>query len=166
MDSGMTRQGRIEELLASFAELDARLRRRKLRGHVYLTGKSTVAFAVRTNDAGEVEYLGAGTVEEAITETRGIDAAGDWLTEVGETFGTADRRTVAPAVWNTPHLVVTGAGASHASAAKLRLEQPDDDGGDEVNQLVGRLDLRTVDESDPHPGDRPRRRAVKLGEDR
>ena len=123
MDSGMTRQGRIEELLASFAELDDRLRRRKLRGHVYLTGKTAVAFAVRTNDAGEVEYLGAGTVEEAITETRGGDAAGDWLTEVGETFGAADRRTVAPAVWNTPHLVVTGAGASHAAAAKLRSEQ-------------------------------------------
>ncbi len=144
MDSGMTRQGRIEGLLASFAELDDRLRRRKVRGHVYLTGKTAVAFAVRTNDAGEVEYLGAGTVEEAVTETRGGDAAGDWLTEVGETFGAADRRTVAPAVWNTPHLVVTGAGASHAAAAKLRSEQRD--GGDEVNQLVGRLDPRTDDE--------------------
>ena len=163
----MTRQGRIEELLASFAELDDRLRRRKLRGHVYLTGKTAVAFAVRTNDAREVEYLGAGTVEEAIAETRGLDAAGDWLTEVGETFGVADRRTVAPAVWNTPHLVVTGAGASHASATKLQLEQPDGGGGgDEVNQLVGRLDPRTVDVSDPHHGDRPRRQAVKLGEDR
>lgn len=84
MDGRMTRQGKIEGLLASFAELDDRLRRRKLRGHVYLTGKTAVAFAVRTNDAGEVEYLGAGTVEEAVTETRGLDAAGDWLTEVGE----------------------------------------------------------------------------------
>lgn len=123
MDSRMTRRRRIEELLASFAELDDGLRRRRVRGHIYLTGKIAVAFAVRTNEAGEVEYLGAGTVEEAITETQGIDAAGDWLTEVGETLGAADRRTVPPAVWNTPHLVVTGAGASHASAAKFAVTE-------------------------------------------
>ena len=35
----MTRQRRIEELLASFADLDDGLRRRKVRGHIYLTGK-------------------------------------------------------------------------------------------------------------------------------
>ena len=119
-----------------FEDLSDRLRERGVRGHIYIVGGAAMMLALgrsrTTRDVGAyVRNQGTehADVMEAVRRVAGKHGLPeDWLNELatmfmpsGEASGEAsgeDRR--APVLFDSPHLVVTGASAEHMLAMELQ----------------------------------------------
>ena len=135
------REERAETVLH---RLEAHMAKSRLRGHIYLTGRTVVEFATRQKrtDRPLERNVGPAPVRRALAEIlRGEEEPERWLTRLR---ARAAGQAPAPALWNSPALVVTGAMASRALCAALeyeadypaetidRLMQEADMGGNEV----------------------------------
>ena len=98
--------------------------RERARGHIYLTERAVVEFATRQTRADRPldRNVGPGPVRRALAEIlRPEQEPESWLTRLhAEAAGRP--RAPAPALWNSPALVVTGAMASRVLCAALEHE--------------------------------------------
>ena len=104
-----------------FRRLDARMGEIALRGHIYLTEHVVVEFATREtrSDRPLDRNVGPEPVRRALGEIlRPAQEAERWLRRLHAEVASGTR-VPAPALWNTPALVVTGAMASRALCAAL-----------------------------------------------
>ena len=101
--------------------LEARMRGRELRGHIYFTRRNVVEFATRRARSRDPldRNIGPAPVRAALAEIAGEAAtAGALLKALHDHHGPRGSAP-APTLWNTPDLVVTGAMPSRALCAAL-----------------------------------------------
>ena len=116
-------QGQAERAETVLRRLEAHMAESGLRGHIYLTGRAVVEFATRQRRADRPldRNVGPEPVRRALGEI--LDPAeepDDWLSHLhAEAAGRMQPPAPAPALWNSPSLVVTGAMASRALCAAL-----------------------------------------------
>ncbi len=115
---------RDEGAEAVLRRLEAHMAKSKLRGHIYLTERTVVEFATRQKrtDRPLERNVGPEPVRRALTKILRPEAEPQsWLRRLhAEAAGRM--RVPAPALWNSPTLVVTGAMASRALCAALEHE--------------------------------------------
>lgn len=121
MNPALDRDGLIEALEA----LDEELRRQNRRTHIYLFGGACVSLSFdRNRVTGDLDVHVReehGAVQDAILKiARQRDWPTTWMNEQGtqKLPRTADTR--AGVLYQSPHLVVTGASAEHIIAMKMR----------------------------------------------
>ena len=133
-----------------FTELADELQRRRARAHVYIADGAAMAMAWRrdrtTRDVDGRVDGDHGAVTAAVREIavrHGLAAT--WLEEQARHYLPAapDRR--APVVFDSPHLVVTGASAAHLLAMKLEAARPADLA--DVRTLLGILEIRDAEQA-------------------
>ena len=131
-----------------FDELADELARAQVRAHVYIIGGAAMTMAYQrdraTHDVDDRIDDGHEAVLAAVrTIARRHGLPTTWLNEQATSYLPAapDRR--APVVFDTPHLVITGASAEHLPAVKLeaarRTDQPD------IASLLRTLGIRDAD---------------------
>ena len=105
-------------------QLEAHMAESRLRGHIYLTERTVVEFATRQKRTERPleRNIGPQPLRRALGEIlRPEQDPESWLRRLHA--GAARRtRAPAPALWNSPALVVTGAMASRALCAALEHE--------------------------------------------
>ncbi len=104
--------------------LEARLAESGLRGHIYLTERAVVEFATRQTRADRPldRNVGPEPVRRALGEIlRPEQEPQSWLRRL-HAQAAGRTRAPAPALWNSPALVVTGAMASRVLCAALEHE--------------------------------------------
>ena len=121
MNPALDRDGLIEALEA----LDEELRRQERRTHIYLFGGACVSLSFdRNRVTGDIDVHVReehGAVQDAILKiARQREWPTTWMNEQGtqKLPRTADTR--AKVLYQSPHLVVTGASAEHIIAMKMR----------------------------------------------
>ena len=136
-----------DETAAALRALERQMRRRGLRGHVYVVDAETViGFATSRGrpDEKRAGNLGPGPIEEAWAA---IEAAGSRRPSATELYGSNhEEGKVPPVAWNSPALVVTGVQATHALlvAAEHPQEQPAETLR-RLHQLAGWPTTETID---------------------
>lgn len=156
-----------------FAELADELRQRRARAHVYIAGGAAMAMAWR-RDRTTLDVDGRidgdhGAVTAAVREIAVRHCLPEtWLNEQARHYLPAapDRR--APVVFDSPHLVVTGASAEHLLAMKLEAARPTDVA--DVRTLLGILEIRDAEQArtihrDLFPDSRQGARAQRVLQD-
>ena len=118
--------GRPEPVELVLARLETRMAESGLRAHIYLTQRTVVEFATRRKRADSPldRNVGPEPVRRILAELlcRGTEPQ-RWLARLHAHAVAAGRsRVPAPALWNSPALVVTGAMASRALCAALEHE--------------------------------------------
>ena len=104
--------------------LEARMAESGLRGHIYLTERAVVEFATRQTRADRPldRNVGPEPVRRALGKIlRPEQEPESWLRRLHAEAG-GRTRAPAPALWNSPALVVTGAMASRALCGALEHE--------------------------------------------
>lgn len=142
-------RGRLDRgrLIALFEDLADHLRKRGVRGHVYIVGGAAMVLAfdrsrttrdvdayVRNQGAEHADVMeGARRVaaEHALPE--------NWLNELATMFMPSGEDAAAPVLFDSPHLVVTGASAEHMLAMKLQAGREAD--LDDIDTLLDHLKI-------------------------
>ena len=139
----------LEALRRAFDGLARRLAAREIRAHIYVVGGAALLMAhgasraTRDVDALSIDRR-ADVLEAAGEVAREQGLPLDWLNDAVRTAPwPAPRPDARPAVvYDSPHLVVTGASAEHLLAMKVRaariLDQPD------IEFLIRRLGISTL----------------------
>ncbi len=145
-----------ERLLGLFGDLAEKLRRRGIRGHVYIVGGAAMTLAFRrertTKDVDAhignrgIEHAGIMEAVREIAAEQGL--AENWLNELATMFTPRGEDPRAPTLFDSPHLVVTGASAEHLLAMKLHAGRVAD--RKDIETLVRHLGIRTTDEALRH----------------
>ena len=139
-----------EELLALFEDLERELKKRSVRGHIYVVGGAAMALGFR--EARTTNDIDARIVSEhdavldavaAIARRRGISE--DWLNDKARVFMPEGDDTAAQTLFDSPHLVVTGASAEFLLAMKLYAARGAD--WEDMDTLCKKLDIRTPDQA-------------------
>ncbi len=115
---------RDERAEAVLGRLEAQMVKSRLRGHIYLTERTVVEFATRQKRADRPleRNVGPEPVRRALGEILRAEAEPEiWLRRL-HAEATQRMRVPAPALWNSPTLVVTGAMGSRALCAALEHE--------------------------------------------
>ena len=147
-------RGRLDrgKLIELFEDLAEHLRERGVRGHIYIVGGAAMMLAfgrsrtTRDVDA-YVRNQGAehADVMEAVRRVAGKHRLPeDWLNELATMFmpsGEAGEDRRAPVLFDSPHLVVTGASAEHMLAMKLQAGREAD--LDDIDMLLAHLQIAT-----------------------
>ena len=121
--------------------LEAHMAESRLRGHIYLTERTVVQFATRQNrtDRPLERNVGPEPIRRALGEIlRGEAEPESWLRHL-HAEAAQRTRVPAPALWNSPALVVTGAMASRALCAALEHEA--DYPAETVDRLMQEADV-------------------------
>ena len=139
-----------DALLELLDDLAQRLRRRRVRAHVYVMGGAamTLAFARErsTHDIDARIDSAHAAVTEAVREiARERQLPGSWLNEQATSFLPRKPDTAAPTLYDSPSLVVTGASPRYLLAMKLRSARGHDE--KDVATLIRHLDVGTVEEA-------------------
>lgn len=131
-----------------FDELADELARVQARAHVYIVGGAAMMLAYqrdRTTHDGDARIDDGHAAVLAAVETiaRRHGLATTWLNEQAAEYlpATPDRR--APVVYDSPHLVITGASAEHLLAMKLEAARRTDEA--DVVALLRTLDIQDSD---------------------
>ena len=154
------------EETAAFRALEARLRQQGLRGHIYLIDSQTsISFATTADGTSRRPQTNHGPDP--------IEAAWKEITGKGYQRPNVERLTKAAgadapvpgAVWNTPHLVVTGVSAAHALVMAAR--HAADHGRETMHRLTKLAGASGMDEiaewyKDAHVEDLPWARRYEL----
>ena len=119
------------ELLEALNELSDRLRRKGLKGHVYVISGAAMSLAF---DAGRITMDIDGRIVEghdAITKTAQEMATdrgwpGSWLNEQASSFITRKKDERQRTLFQSPNLLVTGASPEHLLAIKMHRARPVD----------------------------------------
>ena len=117
-------RGRDERSETVLRRLEAHMAESRLRGHIYLTERTVVEFATRQKrtDRPLERNVGPEPVRRALREILGPEEGPEsWLRRL-HAEAAQRTRVPAPALWNSPALVVTGAMASRAVCAALEHE--------------------------------------------
>ena len=116
--------GRHEPVELVLGRLETRMAESGLRAHIYLTQRTVVEFATRRKRIGSPldRNVGPEPVRRVLAELlcREIEPQ-SWLARL-HAIVAGRSRVPAPALWNSPALVVTGAMASRALCAALEHE--------------------------------------------
>ena len=146
MNGALTR----DDIVGLFSELSESLRSRGIRGHVYIVGGAAMILGFRrertTHDVdarieNDKEAVLAAVAE--VAETHQLRP--DWLNENATLFMPHGRDTRARTVFNSPHLVVTGASAEHLLAMKLDAARDTDEG--DIQTLLQGLKIQSPEEA-------------------
>lgn len=139
-----------EDLVALFEELERELKKKGVRGHVYVVGGAAMALGFReartTNDIDArivAEHDAVLNAAAAIARRRGISE--DWLNEKARVFMPEGEDTAAQTLFDSPYLVVTGASAEFLLAMKLYAARGAD--WEDVDTLCKALDIRTPEQA-------------------
>ena len=129
MNGALTR----DDIVGLFSELSESLRSRGIRGHVYIVGGAAMILGFRrertTHDVDARIENDKEAVLAAVAEVaEAHQLRPDWLNENATLFMPHGRDTRARTVFNSPHLVVTGASAEHLLAMKLDAARDTDEG--------------------------------------
>ena len=146
MNGSLDRDALIELL----DDLAARLRRRRVRAHVYVIGGAamTLAFARErsTHDIDARIDSAHAAVTEAVREiARERQLPGSWLNEQATSFLPRRPDTAAPTLYDSPNLVVTGASPRYLLAMKLRAARGHDE--QDVETLIRHIGIKTAAEA-------------------
>ena len=111
--------------------VEEQLRRRRLRGHVYVIGGAAMALAYRSDrvtlDVDALIVEGHTAVTEAAWEAaESLGLPRNWLNEQAAVYMPMQPDKRAPTLFDTPHLVVTGASPRHMLAMKFRSARESD----------------------------------------
>ena len=139
-----------DALLELLDDLAQRLRRRRVRAHVYVMGGAamTLAFARErsTHDIDARIDSAHAAVTEAVHEiARERQLPGSWLNEQATSFLPRRPDTAAPTLYDSPSLVVTGASPRYLLAMKLRSARGHDE--TDIATLIRHLDIGTAEEA-------------------
>ena len=148
-------RGRLDrgKLIELFEDLAEHLRERGARGHIYIVGGAAMMLAfgrsrtTRDVDA-YVRNQGAqhADVMEAVRRVAGKHGLPqDWLNELATMFMPSGEDRRAPVLFDSPHLVVTGASAEHMLAMKLQAGREAD--LDDIDTLLDHLQIATSEEA-------------------
>ena len=148
-------RGRLDrgKLIELFEDLSDRLRERGVRGHIYIVGGAAMMLAfgrsrtTRDVDA-YVRNQGAEHADVMEAARRVADKHGlpeDWLNELATMFMPSGEDRRAPVLFDSPHLVVTGASAEHMLAMKLQAGREAD--LDDIDTLLAHLQIATSEEA-------------------
>ena len=139
-----------EELVALFGELERELKKKGVRGHIYVVGGAAMALGFRqartTNDIDArivAEHDAVLDAVAAIARRRGISE--DWLNEKATVFMPEGDDTAAQTVFDSPYLVVTGASAEFLLAMKLYAARGAD--WEDLDTLCKSLDIGTPEQA-------------------
>lgn len=139
-----------EELFLLFQELERELKQRRVRGHIHVVGGAAMALGFReartTNDIDArivAEHDAVLDAVAAIAQRRGISE--DWLNEKATVFMPERDDAAAQTLFDSPHLVVTGASARFLLAMKLYAARGAD--WDDIDTLCRKLDIRTPEQA-------------------
>ena len=147
---GRLDHGKLTEL---FEDLADHLREERVRGHIYLVGGAAMMLAFQRNrttwdvDA-YVRNQGAehASVMEAVRRVAGKHGLPEnWLNELATTFMPIGEDLRAPMLFDSPHLVVTGASAEHMLAMKLLAGREAD--LDDIDTLLEHLQITTSEDA-------------------
>lgn len=142
MNGSLDRDALVELL----DELARRLQRRRVRAHVYVMGGAamTLAFARErtTHDIDSAHAAVTDAVREIALERQ---LPGSWLNEQATSYLPRRLDTAAPTLYDSPHLVVTGASPRYLLAMKLRSARGHDE--KDVATLVRHLGIKTAAEA-------------------
>ena len=135
-------RGRDERAETVLRRLEAHMAKKsRLRGHIYLTERTVVEFATRRkrSDRPLERNVGPEPVRHALGEILGPEEGPEsWLRRL-HAEAAQRTRVPAPALWNSPALVVTGAMASRALCAALEHEA--DYPADTIHRLMQEADV-------------------------
>ena len=139
-----------DALIGLLDDLAGRLRRRRVRAHVYVMGGAamTLAFARErsTHDIDARIDSAHAAVTEAVREiARERQLPGSWLNEQATSFLPRRPDTAAPTLYDSPNLVVTGASPRYLLAMKLRSARGHDE--KDVATLIRHLGINTAAEA-------------------
>ena len=147
--------GRLDrgKLIELFEELVGHLREEGVRGHIYLIGGAAMTLAFqRERTTRDVDaYVRNRGAEHAsvMQDVRRVAARhglpDDWLNELAPMFMPRGEDVRAPTLFNSPHLVVTGASAEHLLAMKLQAGREAD--LDDIDRLLGHLKIATSEDA-------------------
>lgn len=106
----------MTKLIDELRRIEAGLRREGLRGHVYiLPSGNTIMFATTTGKAhGTVRNIGPLPLVNRVEDVRGNRDMDTWTAALRD--AATEGLPVPQTIWNTPHLVITGATPKHAIA--------------------------------------------------
>lgn len=138
-------------ILGALEALSERMRKKRLRAHIYIVGGAAMCLTHRRSRATfDVDALivdETGSVVEAAREVaveRGLPR--DWLNDDVRQLSVMppapDR--CAKTIFDSPHLVVTGASARHLLAMKVHAARDRD--LEDISTLVRELDIATMSE--------------------
>ena len=131
-------------------DLAHRLRRRRVRAHIYVMGGAamTLAFARErsTHDIDARIDSAHADVTAAVREiARERQLPGSWLNEQATSYLPRKPDTAAPTLYDSPSLVVTGASPRYLLAMKLRSARGHDE--QDVATLIRHLGITTAPEA-------------------
>ena len=147
---GRLDRGKLTELFEDLAE---HLRQERVRGHIYLVGGAAMALAFQRHrmtwdvDA-YVRNQGAehASVMEGVRRVAGKHGLPEnWLNELATMFMPIGEDVRAPMLFDSPHLVVTGASAEHLLAMKLQAGREGD--LDDIDTLLEHLGIATSEDA-------------------
>ena len=147
---GRLDRGKLTELFEDLAE---HLRQERVRGHIYLVGDAAMTLAFQrhrmTWDVGAyVRNQGAehASVMEGVRRVAGKHGLPEnWLNELATMFMPIGEDVRAPMLFDSPHLVVTGASAEHLLAMKLQAGREAD--LDNIDTLLEHLEITTSEDA-------------------
>ena len=140
-----------DAILAALEALAERMREKHLRAHIYIVGGAAMTLTYRrSNSTFDVDALiveETGSVVEAAREVaaeRGVPR--DWLNDNVRHLPVMppEPDSCARTVFDSPHLVVTGASARHLLAMKVHAARDQD--LEDITMLVRELDITTMTE--------------------
>ena len=132
------------ETLNELRRIEAGLRREGFRGHVYmLPSGAAIIFATTTSAAhGTVHNVGPRPLVNRIEDVRGDRDTETWLKTLRE--NETARLPIPQTIWNTPHLVITGATPKHALA--MVFQHPHMYKTSRVRELAAEAGVETVED--------------------
>lgn len=135
----------------AFGALSDRLRERGVRATVYIVGGAAMILAHRRSENTlDVDALMIDPREAVLNASREVararGLAHDWLNDKVRSIPHIPRRPDSRAItlYDSPHLVVTGASAAHLLAMKVRAWRQSD--GLDIKNLMRQLDVRAMRE--------------------
>ena len=139
-----------DTITALLEALSDRLRARGTRGHVYLVGGAAMILGFRrertTHDVdARIVSDKEGVLQAAGEIAREYGLPDNWLNENATLFMPHASDVRARTVFNTPHLVVTGASAEHLLAMKLDAARDTDEA--DVRILIRELKIERRDQA-------------------
>ena len=139
-----------EDLVALFEELERELKKKGVRGHIYVVGGAAMALGFReartTNDIDTriiAEHDAVLDAAATIARRRGISE--DWLNEKASVFMPEGDDAAAQTMFDSPHLVVTGASAEFLLAMKLYAARGAD--WEDIDTLCKKLGIATPEQA-------------------
>ena len=139
-----------DDLVDLFEELERELKKKDVRGRIYVVGGAAMALGFReartTNDLDVRIVAEHDAVLDAVAAiARRREISEDWLNERARVFMPERDDAAAQTLFDSPHLVVTGASAEFLLAMKLYAARGAD--WEDIDALCKKLDIRTPEQA-------------------